>query len=122
MSQHVLVVDDDPDIRGVVVRCLLEDGFQVAAATNGREALDLIAADLPSALLLDMRMPVLDGWGVARTLRDYDVRPPIIVMTAAQDAGRCAAEIDAEAFLSKPFDLDQLVTTVGRFASPARQA
>ena len=122
MSQHILIVDDDPDIRAVVVQCLLDDGFQVATASNGREALDLIATDPPSALLLDMRMPVLDGWSVARALRGHDVRPPIIVMTAAQDARRWAAEIEADAYLSKPFDLDELVATVARFASPESQA
>jgi CheY-like chemotaxis protein len=59
---------------------------------------------------------VMDGWGVARELRARGIAVPIVAMTAAQDAGRWAREIDADAFLAKPFELDDLLTVISRFA------
>ena len=116
MPNHILVVDDDPDIRATVSEILDLEGCDVAAASNGREALEQIASSPPCVVLLDMRMPVLDGWGVARELRARGVGVPIIVMTAAQDAGRWAREIEADAVLPKPFELDELIGVVSRFA------
>jgi CheY-like chemotaxis protein len=116
VTRHVLVVDDDPDLRATVAEILDLEGCDVEQATNGAEALEQIEAAPPCVILLDMRMPVLDGWGVARELRARGIEVPIVVMTAAQDAGRWAREIDADAFLAKPFDLDDLLTVVSRFA------
>ena len=61
-----------------------------------------------------MRMPVMDGWGFARALRERGIKLPILVMTAAQDARRWAQEIDAEGYLAKPFDLLDLLSAVER--------
>jgi CheY-like chemotaxis protein len=66
-------------------------------------------------MLLDMRMPVLDGWGVFRALVERAIRVPVVVMTAAQDARRWADEVGAAAHLAKPFDIDDLFGVVGRF-------
>ena len=116
MPCHVLVVDDDAEIRETVLAVLRDEGCAVAAAADGREALEQIAASPPRVLLLDMRMPVLDGWGVAAELRARGIVVPTVVMTAATDARAWAAEIGAQAYLAKPFDLDRLVDTVTRFA------
>lgn len=116
MAHHVLVVDDDQNIRETVCEILDLEGCAVAAASNGREALDQVEAWRPCVILLDMRMPVLDGWGVARELQARGLTIPIIVMTAAQDARRWAEEIAADAYLAKPFDLPALVETVAQFA------
>ena len=112
MTLHVLVVDDDPGIRELVVQTLHFEGYEVAEASNGSEALDRIAEALPRVMLLDMRMPVLDGWGVARELKVRGLTLPVVVMTAAQDARRWATEIGADSYLAKPFELDDLVATV----------
>ena len=119
MSHHILVVDDDESIRNLVAEILDLEGWQVITATNGREALDRIGESPPRVVLLDMRMPVLNGWDVARELHTRGMDLPIVVMTAAQDARQWAREVNAAAYLAKPFDLEDLVTTVTRFVAPS---
>ena len=67
-DHEILVVDDDPAIRDVVVLSLALEGYPVVEASNGREALEVLEECEPYLLLLDMNMPVLDGWGLAREL------------------------------------------------------
>jgi len=69
-------------------------------------------------ILLDMRMPVMDGWAVARALHAQGIKVPIVVMTAAESAKRWADEVGAEGFLAKPFGLDELLAVVERFRGP----
>jgi CheY-like chemotaxis protein len=76
--------------------------------------------DGETLVLLDMRMPVLDGWGFARKFRESGKRAPIIVMTAAENARRWAEEIGADGYLAKPFELDALISTVQRYARTPR--
>ena len=115
---RVLVVDDEPGIRATVAAMLEIEGYEVAEAMNGAEALVAVEQDPPDVILLDMRMPVLDGWGFAEQLRGRGHRTPIVVMTAARDAARWAREIAATAFVSKPFGYDDLIRAVER-AAPA---
>jgi CheY-like chemotaxis protein len=110
----ILVVDDDPAILAVVSEALDLEGYAVRTAKNGADALALVAEDRPALVLLDMRLPVLDGWGFARALKTHGIALPILVMTAAQDARRWAAEIEAEGFLAKPFELNDLFGAVER--------
>ncbi len=110
----VLVVDDDPGILGVVAEALDLEGYAVRTAKNGAEALAIVAQTRPSLVLLDMRLPVLDGWGFARALTEQGITLPILVMTAAQDASGWAAEIGAQGCLAKPFELDDLLDAVER--------
>ena len=109
----VLVVDDDDSIRQVVVAALQDEGFAVLEARHGAAALDRISHHRVDLILLDMRMPVMNGWEFARI---YGQRPgpraPIITMTAAVDAGRWGTEIGADAILGKPFDIDELLRAV----------
>lgn len=114
MSRHILIVDDDPAIRATISEVLAEEGYTITTATNGAEGLAALARALPAVVLLDMRMPVLDGWGFARALKERGVSLPIVVMTAAQDARRWSQEIGAAWVLAKPFDLDELVQAVER--------
>ena len=115
----ILVVDDDPTILATVSEALDLEGFPVVTATNGAEALDELVRHRPSLVLLDMRMPVLDGWGFARRLRERGSNPPIVVMTAAQDARHWAQEIGAAGFVAKPFEVDDLLATVEGLRPPA---
>jgi signal transduction histidine kinase/CheY-like chemotaxis protein len=110
----ILVVDDDPSILAVVAEILDFEGYSVETAEDGAAAIQAIERQRPSLVLLDMRMPVLDGWGFARTLDQRGVRLPIVVMTAAQDAQRWADEIGAAGYLAKPFEMPDLLTTVAR--------
>ena len=115
---RVLVVDDEPDIRATVSAMLEIEGYAVAEAANGADALHAVEEHVPDVILLDMRMPVLDGWGFAAELRRRGHRTPIVVMTAARDAAHWAAEIAAAAFVSKPFGFDDLVTAVEQVSPP----
>ena len=116
-----LVVADDPSLRLTVAEFLAMEGHAVATASNGAEALQVLGQDGPTILLLDMRMPVLDGWGVACALREQGREKPTVVMTAAQDAGRGAREIGAAGWVGKPFDLDELLAEVERVCAGAQR-
>jgi CheY-like chemotaxis protein len=115
MAKQVLVIDDDADIREFVDLALSDQGYQVSTAADGQAGLVLVGQTMPDVILLDMRMPVLDGWAFARAYRE---RPgphaPIIVCTAARDATASAAAIQAAAYLAKPFDVEDLLTCVAR--------
>jgi DNA-binding response OmpR family regulator len=111
----VLVVDDDTSILDTVSSILSGEGYDVISASTGEEALAAVAQKTPLLILLDMRMPVMDGWAVARALREQGVQVPIVVMTAAESAKRWADEVGAEGYLAKPFGLDELLATVERF-------
>jgi CheY-like chemotaxis protein len=110
----ILVVDDDPSIRTTVAEILNLEGYSVETATNGAEALSAVERRPFSLVLLDMRMPVLNGWDFARALKDRGVELPILVMTAAQNARRWAEEIGAEGYVAKPFELVDLLDAVER--------
>ena len=110
----ILVVDDDDAIRQTVAEILEIEGYRVAAAANGQEALERVGEVKPSLVLLDMRMPIMDGWGFARELRQRGIKLPILVMTAAQNARSLAEEIGADGYVAKPFDLDDLLGKVER--------
>jgi two-component system, chemotaxis family, chemotaxis protein CheY len=114
MSPSILVIDDDPSIRTVVADALTDEGYVVKTAANGAEGLLALDNSPPTLILLDMRMPVLDGWGFARLLQDRGIRLPIVVMTAAQDARQWSNEVGAVGCLAKPFDLGELLDTVER--------
>ncbi|MDQ2952067.1 MAG: response regulator [Chloroflexota bacterium] len=109
---RVLVVDDDPSILDTVTSILTSEGFQVMAAGGGEQALAMLASWHPTLVLLDMRMPFMDGWAVARSMRETGSKVPIIVMTAAESAERWASEIGAAGYIAKPFGLDELISCV----------
>ena len=111
---HVLVVDDDPGIRSVVSELLALEDYDVETAANGVEALQAIDREPPAVMLLDIHMPVLDGWDVAQTLRERHHWVPTVVMTAARQAPRWCADVRADACLGKPFGLEELLAAVGQ--------
>ena len=113
----VLVVDDDPSIRETVRDVLEEQGYPVVTAADGGEALARAGELTPRLVLLDMRMPGVDGWQFARALRARGISPPVVVMTAAADAGRWAAEIGAIGVVSKPFAITELIGAVERYSA-----
>lgn len=111
---RVLVVDDDESILETVSSILQMEGYQIMSAAGGTEALAIVRSWQPTLVMLDMRMPVMDGWAVARALRDAGSNVPVVVMTAADNAGRWADEIGAAGYLAKPFGLDELIACVER--------
>jgi two-component system chemotaxis response regulator CheY len=117
-ERPILVVDDDPTILATVSEALDLEGFPVVTAANGAEALVELERSRPSLVLLDMRMPVLDGWGFMRVIRERGLNLTVVVMTAAADARRWATEVGAQGVLAKPFELDELVSAVVRLRPP----
>ena len=112
---RVLVVDDDASILATVEEILLAEGYEVMTAAGGAQAVSLARSWRPTLVLLDMRMPGVDGWAVARELRASGAGVPIVVMTAAENAARWADEIAADGYLAKPFHLDDLLRCIERF-------
>lgn len=115
----VLVVDDDPDILQTLALCLSTEGYRVLMAANGREALDLLSRERPACILLDLMMPVMDGW----QFREEQIRraelaeiPVIVVSAVGKDR---IDKIDADAYLSKPVDLEKLLERVTEYCRPA---
>lgn len=118
MTYRVTVIDDDPSILAVVTDVLRDEGYEVDAHLNSVDALRAVTERTPHLVLLDMRMPVMDGWQFTRQLRERGIEVPIVVMTAAQDARAWAEEVGAVGYISKPFDIDHLLAEVERAVTP----
>ena len=117
MTAPILVVEDDPDLLSLVEMILADAGYRVFTAPEGRAALACVAREMPALVLLDMRMPGMNGWDFAREFRArWGRSAPIVVVTAAENARARAAEIGAEGWLAKPFDIDAVLRTVERHA------
>lgn len=110
MSDHdILIVDDDPDMRETIELVLGGDGVRCRTASNGAEALEQAAAARPGVVLLDMLMPVMNGWDTAYELRKrYGHSVRIVIVTASEHAAERAREVDADDVLAKPFDIADL--------------
>ena len=112
----VLIVEDDPDLSDVMLLALREAGYPARCASNGREALAAAEVQLPGLVLLDVLMPVMDGWQCARELRArYGRALPIVVVTAAEHVRARSHELGADDVLPKPFDIDEFLRTVARY-------
>jgi two-component system, chemotaxis family, chemotaxis protein CheY len=118
MTRPLLVVDDDTDLREALEEVLRDAGFTVLGASNGREALEVLARarPLPGLVLLDMMMPVLDGLGFAKEMLEVAEwkHIPIVIFSASAGNAATAQEAGACAYLRKPVDVEVLVNTVGQ--------
>jgi len=115
---YVLIVDDDDDILAIVAMHIEDDGFAVRTAHNGQEALEAIRERMPSLVLLDLKMPVMNGWDFVHRFRElYQHAAPIVVMSAIDAVGRRAADLGAEDWLAKPFEATALTEMVRRYAA-----
>ncbi len=117
-AHPILVVDDDESIRTMVHMALLDEGYDAITSINGADALKIVDQIKPALILLDMRMPVMDGWQFAQAYRQMPApHAPIITLTAARDAAVSAQQIQADNYLSKPFSLDALLEMVSRYVT-----
>ncbi|HHC09580.1 MAG TPA: response regulator transcription factor [Actinobacteria bacterium] len=114
MDRRILVVEDDPAVREAVERALRYEGYLVETAADGARAVDLVEADPPDVVVLDLMMPVLDGLEACRLLRARGHDVPILVLTALADVGDRVAGLDAGAddYLVKPFALEELLARI----------
>jgi CheY-like chemotaxis protein len=116
--QRVLVVENDDSIRELIALALGDEGYEVSTAADGAIGLQIATASPPSLILLDMCMPVMDGWTFARMYRDCPgPHAPIVVLTAGREAARAAHDIQAAGYLAKPFELARLFAVVARYTA-----
>ena len=111
----VLIVEDDADMLEVMELVLHDAGYTTRTALNGQQALEVVAQAMPALILLDMLMPVMNGWQFAREFRArYGNAVPIVVATAAEHVRARSDGIDAADVLPKPFEVADLLRVVGR--------
>ena len=125
MQSRLLVVDDDPDVRDSLRRALGYAGYAVATASNGADALASVSRSPVDLIILDVLMPMLDGFDTCRALRERGNATPVIVLTArdAVDDRVAGLEAGADDYLVKPFALRELLARVNallRRAQPVR--
>ncbi len=113
-AQKILVVDDEPRITAVLNEYFSALGYTVLTARSGREALERVEADRPSLVLLDIRMPGMDGMEVLRQIKARAPRVEVIMITAVKDLALASESLalGARDYITKPFDLDYLERSV----------
>ena len=125
----IVVAENDDGTRTVLASALTRSGYDVASVTDGQLVLSTLASAKVSLLILDLRMPGMNGWEVLRRLKDSQLpgsppttRPPVIVISAQSDpeTQHFATRLGAAAFLAKPIDLYDLAHTVRRVLRQAR--
>ena len=118
----MLIVDDEPIIRDLLQDILLEAGFDVGCAHNGLAALEILTTWRPDVILLDLMMPVMDGFAFARACRslDTDSPPSFIVMSAAMDPQSAAETLGAAGWVQKPFDVHEILDLVAPYVPTNR--
>jgi two-component system alkaline phosphatase synthesis response regulator PhoP len=119
-KKKILVVDNEPDILKIVTFRLGKMGYEVLTAADGQEGLDLIREKKPNLVLLDLRLPVLDGNEVCKQVKSDEKlkKIPIILLTATDSIGKNAEkakELGANDYMMKPFDLDKLVEKIKKY-------
>jgi two-component system, chemotaxis family, chemotaxis protein CheY len=116
----ILVVDDDADVRYALATVLGDEGFHTLSASNGLEALQVLEGHHVDLIVLDVMMPIMDGWHFlsARLRHPEIVAIPIILMSARTDLAASASMVaGAAAFAPKPFHLDQLLSAIALAAA-----
>jgi DNA-binding response OmpR family regulator len=113
MNTSILVVDDEPRYLRLVEANLITEGFQVLKATNGQEAVEIVAERHPDLVLLDVMMPVLDGFGACERIREFSNVPIIIVTARGSENDRVRGlDMGADDYIVKPFSATELLARV----------
>lgn len=113
MSTRILVVDDEPRYLRLMEANLVTEGYQVLKATNGQEAVDKVAAQQPELVLLDIMMPVLDGFGACERIREFSSVPIIVVTARGEENARVRGlDLGADDYIVKPFSATELLARV----------
>jgi two-component system chemotaxis response regulator CheY len=122
---RILVIDDEKSIREIAADWLGSEGFEVDTAENGLKALEQVRASPPDVIVLDLMMPVMDGWAFAEACHrlTQPAEIPIVVISATHglvEAARRLRPFGVRATMAKPFDLDVLTATITRLADHGR--
>jgi CheY-like chemotaxis protein len=119
---RILVVEDDESLREALLEVLGDEGHEVRVAEHGADALETLDGWEPEVLVLDLMMPVMDAFEFRehqrRRAAALDAR--VLVLSAARDLGGAAERLDADAYLAKPFRLDEMLSTVDRLLDDHR--
>lgn len=112
---RVLVIDDDDAVCELLRQSLSDRGFAVATVQHGAAALELVKHHQPAVILVDLRMPIMDGWAFVDQYRRV-AKPPasILLLTAARDIEENAMQLRADGFIRKPFALDEVTAAIER--------
>ncbi len=113
MSTRILVVDDEPRYLRLVEANLITEGFEVIKALNGQEAVDKVAIQQPDLVLMDIMMPVLDGFGATERIREFSSVPIIVVTARGEESARVKGlDLGADDYIIKPFSATELLARV----------
>jgi two-component system response regulator MprA len=110
----VLVVDDEPTLRSILVDVLVDEGYAVVTARDGQEALEIFARDAPDLVLMDVMMPRMDGPTAVRALRALPNGTTVPIVLASAVMSSNGVDLGIDGFLRKPFELDDLLQLIGR--------
>lgn len=119
MSKRILIIEDDNSIRELLVELLQSEGYEVASAVNGLEGLKYLQTQInPDLILVDLMMPVMDGYAFRTEQMKNPAwnKIPVVVMSAEANAKEKMKSFDITAFLAKPVELDTILNTVQKFA------
>jgi len=109
----ILSADDDPQLLRLVTRNLQLEGYEILAASDGQQAIELIEANMPDLILLDVMMPRLDGFSVLERVREFSSTPVIMLTARCQDQDKIRGlDLGADDYLTKPFSVDELLARV----------
>jgi two-component system response regulator VicR len=117
--KKILVVDDERDIAEIVCELLADNGYETITAYDGEQAIEMVKKHRPDGLVLDIKMPVIDGIGVIKFIRGTPdlAKTPIVVLTATQfvpDAREQFKNLNVNTWMAKPFEPVELIDAVGK--------
>jgi CheY-like chemotaxis protein len=116
MTAKILIVEDNPKDRDMLSRRLTKRGYEIVLAEDGQEGIDVTMSEMPDLILLDISLPVIDGWGVAKRLKGVDATRdiPIIALTAHALAGDREKSLEAgcDEYATKPVRLPELLEKI----------
>lgn len=118
-SKDVLVVEDETYLRELIADVLESEGHTPRTAANGKEAIERIREQMPQLILLDLMMPVMNGWELMQALKDQTEwsNIPVVLITAVYDIKRTQQQVGARAVLTKPFDIEDIADIVRAHAN-----
>lgn len=113
----ILVVDDDQAMRLMLETVLLDEGYSVILARNGKEGLELAARQRPALVLLDLMMPVMDGWQFLEAIKQMPefADLPVVLLSASRQIASTARDNPVKAYLPKPFELVKLLAYIDQY-------
>src|ERR1035437_2832108 len=112
MNKKILVVDDESSIRDALSKVLQAEDYEVLAAENGQEAIEKIQSEKVDLLLLDLGLPVKDGWDIVIWLTEVNSQLPVIIITGRWNQRELAEKMGADALMDKPLDVSRLLQTI----------